>query len=58
MGNLDTKAVLQKWIPDSLTNAQWPMAYGMTLAQVATYSPATYPTAVMAGIEADLAAIK
>jgi len=34
------------------------MAYGMTLAQVAPYSPDTYTPAVMAGIEADLAAIK
>jgi len=58
MGNENTKAVLQKWIPASLVDPQWSMAYGMTLAQVAPYKPERFTAAVMAGIEADLAAIK
>ena len=58
MGNLDTKAVLQKWVPAALADPQWTMAYGMTVAQVAPYAPAIWSAAAVQGITADLLAIK
>ena len=58
MGNLDTKAVLQKWIPTSLASVQWPMAYTMTLPQVQPLSGGVITQAQVDGIAADLLAIK
>jgi para-nitrobenzyl esterase len=49
------KAVLVKYIPDTVSNPQIDMARGMTLKDMQQYAPDTLTDATLAKIDADLA---
>jgi hypothetical protein len=49
------KAVLVKYIPDTVNNPQIDMARGMTLKDTQAYAPDSLTDAVLAKIDADLA---
>lgn len=51
------KAVVAKYIPDIINNPQVERARGITLKQMQTYVPDAVPDAVLARIDADLAAL-
>lgn len=56
--NAEAKAVLMKYIPDLVGNAQIEMARSMTLKQIQGFAGDALSDAVLAKIDADLAAIK
>ena len=51
------KAVVAKYLPDIINNPQVERARGITLKQMQTYVPDSVPDAVLAKIDADLAAL-
>ncbi len=57
LDNPATKAILQKYLPDLVSNPQIEMARGMTLKQIQSYSADTVTDDVLAKIDADLAKI-
>ena len=58
LDNPDTKAVIDKWIPGFSTNPQVSLARGMTFGQVQPLSSGAITPEMVAGIAADLLAIK
>ncbi|WP_260610640.1 hypothetical protein [Sphingomonas sp. IC081] len=57
LDNPATKAILQKYLPDLVSNPQIEMARGMTLKQIQSYSADTVTDEVLAKIDADLAKV-
>jgi para-nitrobenzyl esterase len=57
MANPDTKAVLEKHIPQLISNPQFEQAGGFTLKDLQGFSPESFPDELLAAIDADLAAI-
>jgi hypothetical protein len=58
MGNPDTKAVLEKHLPEAVKAPQLVQAYAMTLKQIAPMAPTLLTDALLQAITDDLAAIK
>ena len=57
LDNPETRAVLEKHIPDMVANAQFEMARPMTLRAIQPYSGDALSDDILAAIDADLAAI-
>lgn len=57
LDNPDTKAVLVKFIPDTVTDPQFELARPMTLKQVQPYAPEKFPDELLAKIDAELAKV-
>lgn len=55
LDNPETKAVLVKYIPDSVADPQFDLARAMTLKQVQPYAPEKFPDELLARIDAELA---
>lgn len=57
MDNPETKAILEKHIPEVVANAQFEMARPMTLKAIQAYAAEALTDAKLAAIDADLAKI-
>lgn len=57
LDNPETKAVLVKFIPDTVTDPQFDLARAMTLKQVQPYAPEKFPDELLAKIDAELAKV-
>lgn len=57
LDNPDTKAVLVKFIPDTVADPQFELARPMTLKQVQPYAPEKFPDELLARIDAELAKV-
>jgi len=57
LDNAATKAILQKYIPDMISNPQIDMARSMTLKQLQSYAGDKLTDEALAKIDADLSAL-
>ncbi|MBB6253303.1 hypothetical protein [Nitrospirillum iridis] len=57
LDNAQTKAVLVKFIPDTVANPQFEQARAMTLKQVQAYAPDKFSDDLLVKIDAELAKV-
>lgn len=57
LDNAETRAVLVKYIPDTVADPQFDLARAMTLRQVQPFAPEKFPDELLARIDADLAKV-